>query len=52
LEPERKNTAPAIALVVKYLEEVVGCTEDEIVLIAPADHIISPQETFASTVLS
>lgn len=52
LEPERKNTAPAIALVVKYLEDVVGCNEDEVVLVAPADHIISPQEKFSATILS
>lgn len=52
LEPERKNTAPAIALVVKYLEDVIGCSEDEIILISPADHIISPQEKFSATILS
>ena len=52
LEPERKNTAPAIALLVKYLEDVMGSHEDEIVLITPSDHIISPQEDFAATILS
>lgn len=52
LEPERKNTAPAIALVVKYLEDVIGCGENEVVLIAPADHVISPVKAFSDYILS
>ena len=45
LESERKNTAPAIALIVKALEEN-WAKEDDLILISPADHIITPQETF------
>lgn len=52
LEPERKNTAPAIALVIKYLEDVVGCDDEEIVLITPADHVVSPEQDFSACILS
>jgi mannose-1-phosphate guanylyltransferase/mannose-6-phosphate isomerase len=45
LEPERKNTAPAIALIVKSLE-AQGAQPDDLILISPADHVIQPQETF------
>jgi mannose-1-phosphate guanylyltransferase len=37
---------------VKYLEDVVGCDEDEIVLITPADHVISPESDFSNYILS
>lgn len=46
LEPERRNTAPAIALAVKYLEEKLETDPDEPVLILPADHFISEVEKF------
>jgi mannose-1-phosphate guanylyltransferase len=45
LEPERKNTAPAIALIVKSLE-AQGAQPDDLILISPADHIIQPQALF------
>ncbi|MDR2415168.1 MAG: mannose-1-phosphate guanylyltransferase [Candidatus Peribacteria bacterium] len=45
LEPERKNTAPAIALIVKSLE-AQQAQPDDLLLLAPADHIIQPQSTF------
>lgn len=47
LEPARRNTAPAIALSVKYCLEQLGCDENEVVLVFPSDHIISPDEKFA-----
>ncbi|MBM3208029.1 MAG: mannose-1-phosphate guanylyltransferase/mannose-6-phosphate isomerase [Chlamydiae bacterium] len=47
-EPEGKNTAPAIALAAKYLQEKMGCGDDEVFLVSSSDHLISPQETFLS----
>lgn len=47
LEPLSRNTAPAIALGVKYCMEVLGCKDDEVVFVSPSDHIISPVEAFA-----
>jgi mannose-1-phosphate guanylyltransferase/mannose-6-phosphate isomerase len=47
LEPEGRNTAPAIALGIKYCMEKLGCNEDEMVFISPSDHIISPVDRFA-----
>jgi mannose-1-phosphate guanylyltransferase/mannose-6-phosphate isomerase len=46
LEPESRNTAPAIALGVKYCIEKLGCMEDDVLLISPCDHIIKPTEQF------
>lgn len=46
LEPEAKNTAPAIALAVKYCLDKLQCSEDETILILPSDHIIKPKEKF------
>lgn len=36
-EPERRDTFPAIALVVSYLAKEVKCSKDEIVVIMPCD---------------
>lgn len=47
LEPVGRNTAPAIALGIKYCREKLGCGEDEAIFISPADHIIKPIERFA-----
>ena len=47
LEPAFRNTAPAIALGIKYCIEKLGCGEDEVVFISPSDHIIRPDERFA-----
>ena len=47
LEPESRNTAPAIALGIKYCTEKLGCDEEEVVFISPADHIIRPADRFA-----
>jgi mannose-1-phosphate guanylyltransferase/mannose-6-phosphate isomerase len=46
LEPESRNTAPAIALGIKYCTEKLGCDEEEVVFISPSDHIISPVDRF------
>ena len=46
IEPKSLNTAPAIALAIKYLKENVGVSEDEPILILPSDHYIRDKETF------
>ncbi len=50
VEPQKKNTAPAICLSIKYLLEVEGISEQECVLICASDHIIAPQALFLSAV--
>lgn len=46
IEPNKKNTAPAIAMIIKYLEEIEYADENETLLILPSDHIISPANKF------
>lgn len=36
-EPERRDTFPAIALATSYLKYMVGCNDDEVVVIMPCD---------------
>lgn len=50
LEPASRNTAPAIALGIKYCLEKMGCARDEVVLITPSDHLIEPQNVFINAV--
>lgn len=50
VEPERRNTAPAIALAVKYFEDVLKVSSSECILVSSADHIIHPEERFISIV--
>lgn len=50
LEPVGRNTAPAIALGIKYCMEKLGCSEEEVLFISPADHVIRPPEKFAEYV--
>ena len=47
-EPISKNTAPAIALSVKYIIE--NTDDDEIILVVPSDLLIENDEKFAQTV--
>ena len=47
LEPVGRNTAPAIALGIKYCMERLGAANDEVLFILPSDHIIKPVEKFA-----
>lgn len=51
VEPERKNTAPAICLAVKYLEEVLGAGSEECVLISSSDHSIAPEKVFLNALV-
>jgi mannose-1-phosphate guanylyltransferase/mannose-6-phosphate isomerase len=46
-EPACRNTAPAMALGIKYCLEKLGCGEDEVILMCPSDHIIRPDDRFA-----
>lgn len=48
-EPISKNTAPAIALSVRYIME--NSAEDETVLVVPSDLLIEDNEKFAQSVL-
>lgn len=50
LEPVGRNTAPAIALGVKYCLEELHCPADEVILVAPADHIIEKLDLFEKCV--
>jgi len=47
LEPAGRNTAPAIALGIKYCLDLLGSGEDEVVFVSPSDHIIRPEEEFS-----
>ena len=47
LEPEGKNTAPAIALASKYLQESLGAQEDEVFIVSSSDHLIEPNAIFS-----
>ena len=49
-EPEAKNTAPAIAVAVKYLLDKNKKSEDEIVLVVPSDHKIKDTDKFIVSV--
>lgn len=51
VEPERKNTAPAIYLAVKYFQEIGQIDPDDCFLVSSSDHIIAPEETFLEAVL-
>ena len=49
-EPTGKNTAPAIALAISYCKDCLSCTDDEILFVSPADHLIKPAKKFAELV--
>lgn len=46
LEPCRRNTAPAIALTLRYCLDKLKCSRDEVIFISPSDHIINPLHKF------
>jgi mannose-1-phosphate guanylyltransferase/mannose-6-phosphate isomerase len=48
IEPESRNTAPAIALAVSYLKEHLA--EDDCFLVCSSDHFISPTERFLQAI--
>jgi mannose-1-phosphate guanylyltransferase/mannose-6-phosphate isomerase len=49
-EPESKNTAPAIALAVKYLAEKEKIGPDEVIVEVHSDHYIGDKEKFLALV--
>jgi len=49
-EPVGRNTAPAIALAVKYLTEKQELSFNETIFISPSDHIIQPVQEFVEYV--
>ncbi len=51
IEPEQKNTAPAIALAICYLTSFLEVPPQECVLICSSDHLISPQEIFINALV-
>ncbi len=50
VEPCRKNTAPAIALAIKYLERYCSAKPTDAILVVPSDHLIEPEAVFLSAV--
>ena len=46
-EPQSRNTAPAIALGVKYFLDRARIGDSETIFISPSDHVIRPTEDFA-----
>jgi mannose-1-phosphate guanylyltransferase / mannose-6-phosphate isomerase len=50
LEPARRNTAPAIALGMKYCLERLRTSSEEVLFVCPSDHIIKPVEKFVEYV--
>ena len=50
LEPARRNTAPAIALRMKYCLERLRISPEEVLFVCPSDHIIKPVEKFVEYV--
>jgi mannose-1-phosphate guanylyltransferase/mannose-6-phosphate isomerase len=50
LEPSGRNTAPAIALACQYCKEKLQAADDEVVFVAPSDHIVEPKEQFIKLV--
>ena len=49
-EPVGRNTAPAIALAVKFVQQTAGKKSDPIILFAPSDHMVSKVKDFANAV--
>jgi mannose-1-phosphate guanylyltransferase / mannose-6-phosphate isomerase len=48
LEPVGRNTAPAIALAIRYCSDKLGCAEGEVLFVSPSDHVIEPTDTFSA----
>lgn len=49
-EPVGRNTAPAIALAMCYCKDKLGCKDEEILFVTPADHLIKPEKAFQKLV--
>ncbi len=51
IEPEKRNTAPAICLSVAVLQEKLGAGKEECFLVSSSDHLISPESLFLEKIL-
>ena len=49
IEPIGRNTAPAIALAVKFCMDELNCPNHESVIVAAADHVIKDEEAFVQS---
>ncbi|MDR2005667.1 MAG: mannose-1-phosphate guanylyltransferase/mannose-6-phosphate isomerase [Acidaminococcales bacterium] len=49
-EPEGRNTAPAIALAAAYLKTRLSCPDDEVVFVAPSDHLLGQGAAFGESI--
>ncbi len=49
-EPEKRNTAPAIALSVKYLKDKIKIDQSKQIIFLPADHYITNQKKYLKVV--
>ena len=45
-EPARRNTAPAIALALRFLQETKQISPEDHLLVVPSDHWLKPNEVF------
>jgi mannose-1-phosphate guanylyltransferase / mannose-6-phosphate isomerase len=52
LESEPKNTAPAIALAAQYAMDTLHAASDEVLFVAPSDHMIRPTDGFVQAARS
>lgn len=50
LEPVARNTAPAIALAARYCLDKLGVSENEVIFVTPADHVIRQLDEFCKSV--
>lgn len=50
LEPVARNTAPAIALAVRYCLDELKCDDSEVLFVTPSDHLIGKKDLFHSAV--
>ena len=49
-EPIGRNTAPAIAISLKYIKNIAGRKIDPIIMVVPSDHLITNNKNFSRSV--
>lgn len=49
-EPLGRNTAPAIALAIKYIKSIISKKVDPIILVVPSDHLILDNKNFSKAI--
>lgn len=49
-EPVGRNTAPAIALSIKYIKKLAGKGVDPTILVVPSDHLIQDSKSFSKAI--